>query len=471
MALVGRAEVRRYLTDAVGAAEAGHGGLVLLSGEPGIGKTALARWVGGYARDRGAVVAWGSAWPGDGAPAYWPWVQVLRDLGLSVAAPEPGTAPAAARFAYFDEVTSALLSRAPQRLLLVVQDDLHWSDEASLALLDFLARRLATARALVVGTSREALALPGDVLPLGPLSTVDTEALVGAILGRAPEPELVAEVARRAGGNPLFVEQVTRLGVAAPVPPGVRTVIEQRLAALSPECTQGLGLLAVGGEVTGAAGEAVAEAVRAGLLVATESGYRFGHDLVRETVEAGLDPGTRAKLHGAVGAALAERADVAPAVLAHHFRLAGEMPGEVLRYSVAAGREAGARLAYLDAVRHWAEALAVAGPDRRLALTLELADARRRAGQGAAAREEYDRTRDRQTRPMYDLTVDFARLAPPPPVALALFTALAQRPAEVERFYGVLTGTVPVREFFSPGNLRRLVGLRTLLPALLRRPG
>ena len=76
--LIGRADVRATLAEAVAAAEAGSGGLVVLTGEPGIGKTALARWVAGYARDRGATVAWASGWPGEGAPPYWPWVQVLR---------------------------------------------------------------------------------------------------------------------------------------------------------------------------------------------------------------------------------------------------------------------------------------------------------------------------------------------------------------------------------------------------------
>jgi hypothetical protein len=224
---------------------------------------------------------------------------------------------------------------------------------------------------------------------------VDGEALVAAI---SPGTR-AAEVVRRAGGNPLFLEQVARLGVDAPVPPGVRAVIEQRLATLSRGC---LALLERAAVLKPEPGAALDEAVAAGLLVADPPGYRFGHDLVRETVEARLDPGTRKEL----ALALEERADVAPALLAHHFRLAGDTE-RALRYSVAAAREAGGRSAYEDAVRHWARAVEVAGPDP--ALSVELADARRRAGQGGAAREEYARAV-----PLADEAVAVARAADDP---------------------------------------------------------
>jgi hypothetical protein len=96
----------------------------------------------------------------------------------------------------------------------------------------------------------------------------------------------------------------------------------------------------------------------------------------------------RARLHREAAEALAGRVDVAPAVVAYHFRLADGPAPEIERYSIAAAKEAAARLAYADAARHWAYALAAAG-EPRLELVLELADARRRAGQGGPAREEY----------------------------------------------------------------------------------
>jgi 2-polyprenyl-6-methoxyphenol hydroxylase-like FAD-dependent oxidoreductase len=82
----------------------------------------------------------------------------------------------------------------------------------------------------------------------------------------------------------------------------------------------------------------------------------------------------------------------------------------------------------------------------------------------------YHRTRDRQTKPMYDLTTGLARLAPQTPASRALFTAIAQRPDAVAQFLGVLTGTVPVARFFNPASLIRIAGLRTALAVMKERP-
>ena len=163
---------------------AGQGRLLLLAGEPGIGKTRTAEELATYARVRGARVHWGRCHEGEGAPPYWPWSQAIRayvrdadpvglrwQLGsraaeiaqivpeLARAARDIGEPPdietEQARFRLFDSVTGFLPTPRGARPLVLVLDDLHWADEPSLHLLSFLARRLADTGLLLVGTYRD----------------------------------------------------------------------------------------------------------------------------------------------------------------------------------------------------------------------------------------------------------------------------------------------------------------------------
>ena len=148
--LVGRDETLGRLRATFEHALAGRGRVVLVAGEPGIGKTAVLSVLAEDAADRSAVVTWGQCWDDSIAPAFWPWTQVLRQL-------DDPTAPAAGRllsspgqaaerdgtavqFDIFDAVRTLLVGVAERRGLFVVLDDLHWADEASIALLSFLAR-------------------------------------------------------------------------------------------------------------------------------------------------------------------------------------------------------------------------------------------------------------------------------------------------------------------------------------------
>ena len=180
---VGRAGELAALTADLDAAVGGQGGVVLVAGEPGIGKTRLSEELAARAAARGAVVLWGRCWEGAGAPSFWPWVQVVRgyvqvqagdpaslrhDLGAGAAdiaqlvpavhdcipdlpAPPP-LEPEAARFRLFDSLTGFLRTAAARRPLLVVLDDLHWADVPSLALLRFMSRELEGTGPLVVGS-------------------------------------------------------------------------------------------------------------------------------------------------------------------------------------------------------------------------------------------------------------------------------------------------------------------------------
>src|SRR5690349_11264409 len=131
---VGRDDLLGRLRAAVDGAVAGRGLIVLLTGEAGIGKTTLLKEAARYAEGTGARPAWGSGWPGGGAPGYWPWIQVLRALGLDdqlsreAGATAAGDAPASARFQLFDEVTSLLLAESRIQPVVVFLDDLHAAD-------------------------------------------------------------------------------------------------------------------------------------------------------------------------------------------------------------------------------------------------------------------------------------------------------------------------------------------------------
>ena len=422
---VGRDDLLGRLRGAVDGAVAGRGLIVLLTGEAGIGKTTLLKEAARYAEGTGARPAWGSGWPGAGAPGYWPWIQVLRALGLDdqlsreAGATGAGDAPASARFQLFDEVTSLILAESRIQPVVVFLDDLHAADEPSVLLLDFLVRRLPAGALSVIGTYRgpdpgpalAAVAARAAALPLAGLPAGAVAELMADVLGERPADEVAAAVHRRTGGNPFFVQQVSWLLKTGQtgIPPGVRAALAERFAALSTACTAALGAAAViGGRFRAdlvaktleqppePVAEALAEGARAGVLTGDAPGaYLFGHDLFREFAYERLPVGERARLHLRTGRQLeADRArggDVQLAELAGHFVQAGPGSGPAYEYSAAAAREADGRLAYEEAARHWERALAAAGADRgtRTGTLLALARARWRMGAGQAAGETY----------------------------------------------------------------------------------
>ena len=126
---VGRDDVLTWLRRLVDEVVTGQGHLLLLAGEAGIGKTTMLAAAARYAESRGVRVAWGWSWPDEGAPGYWPWVQVMRSFGLDI--PWSGlarqNASASGRFQLFDEVTSLLFAESRIQPLLVLLDDLQWN--------------------------------------------------------------------------------------------------------------------------------------------------------------------------------------------------------------------------------------------------------------------------------------------------------------------------------------------------------
>jgi DNA-binding SARP family transcriptional activator/tetratricopeptide (TPR) repeat protein len=304
--LVGRDDQLAALDGVLAGAGGGRGRVVLVAGEPGIGKTRLAEEAARRGAAAGMQVAWGRCHEGDGAPTLWPWTQVVRQLAaelgpgqlaamlgpsaawlgqlmpeLAEPAGPPGPRPVAdlgaARFQLNQAVAGLLRRLAEARPLLVVVDDLHWADVPSLSLLAFLAGELNDARLVVVGTYRDVEALPGrpladtlgalarepvvERIALGGLDRADVARLIGRTIGGRPAEPLVQAVADRCGGNPFFITELLRLlqserGLAAPdaaaaarreVPVGVRDVLRRRLARLPAQTSTVLTVAAVAG--------------------------------------------------------------------------------------------------------------------------------------------------------------------------------------------------------------------------------
>ena len=440
--LIGRDEPLGRLRAVLHSALGGRGRAVLVAGEPGIGKTALLGALADDAADRSALVAWGQCWDDSMAPPLWPWTQVLRELGhatnpLSEAQLPAGADEAAGdgtgdRFDLFDAVGMLLIGVAEPDGLVVVLDDLQWADEATLALLSFLSRRVPRSRVLIVGGFRDVDAstplvrLTGSVEVVTLTGLADEEAadLADAVAAGRLATDGVADVVRRAGGNPLFVRELTRLVAAGRssdgavhLPGGVREVVAQRLARLSPACRAMLDIAAVAGaevrlDVLARTlrgqddlPDLVAEAVRARVLVRPLDELAplgFAHDLFREVLAAMLSPAIKAQLHLILARTLDQlRADGVPiahaSVAAHYVGAAslGLRPAALpaVRHSKRAAVDAAGQLAFEDVAGHLRRALAALqladhpAAGVRLDLLLSLGVALDHAGDAPAARE------------------------------------------------------------------------------------
>jgi class 3 adenylate cyclase/tetratricopeptide (TPR) repeat protein len=295
---VGREREIDALAAALEGADAGRGRLIMVSGEPGIGKTRLLVELTALSERRGVDVLSGRCYESEGAPPYWPWVQAIRAYaertqadelrsalgpGAAVIAdivPElrdrlPGLEPTASsedpkqvRFQLFDSIAMFLRNAAATRALAVVLDDFHAADTGSLLLLEFVANDLAGRRLLVVCTYRETEVsrhhpLARTLLELGRsqsverlrlrgLSEEEAGLLIEARAGKDVPVDLVATLREQTEGNPLFLSELVRLlaeagelergspidGQGRPlrIPESVREVIGQRLDRLSATC-------------------------------------------------------------------------------------------------------------------------------------------------------------------------------------------------------------------------------------------
>jgi len=304
VALVGREAELARLRAAWDAAAAGAGGVAIVSGPPGIGKTRLADALAAEVAARGPRVLVGRGRDGEGVPPFWIFAEVLRQLlaeepgedagageladllgelsgsgsGAGAAARRPERAPEQSRFLFFEAVARAL-ARASQRWpLLVVLEDVQWAGAASLRLLEHLAVELASAPVLLLATVRDEAA-GADRAPLertlallrrqarccdvavGSFSRGDVAALLEAAIGRPPPPDLTSELVARTEGVPLFLREAIRLlsergdlrepervrRWAVTLPDHLLDLIRRPLARLSERSAELLGAAAVMG--------------------------------------------------------------------------------------------------------------------------------------------------------------------------------------------------------------------------------
>ena len=438
----------RELTELLGwrsAALAGHGGLALLTGPPGIGKTRLAEELAGRAHQDGHRVLWGRAVEDQGAPPLWMWRRILGAVGgddawaqLTEEATAPGARSdelAAARYRAAAAAVDTIIAAADAGRLLVVLEDLHWADEASLFLLRELAAELPESRLLVLATARDGAGDPwraalGDLARLAARRMLRlaalNEAALAAIMkaaGVTVTPALSRLVYARSGGNPLYVTTLARLLAREPGYPAderalsrfvgssaeVSGLVQSLLHGLDDDAAAVLAAASVLGEaldpaLVAAVGQPASE-VPAALAAAEQRGlvsplpgrpgsWRFTHALVRDGIYAGIPEDQRIWLHQRAAAALEPLARQAPGrggEVAAHLLLAAPGPAALRQaagWASAAAEAATAALAFEDAARYLTTALAAAdragatGAERAV-LLIELATAQYRAGQFA----------------------------------------------------------------------------------------
>ena len=438
---VGRHREMDQLKASLENALSGRGGMVTLVGEPGIGKSRTALELETYAGLRNATVLWGRCYEGTGAPPYWPWVQAIRSYVSSLEPEElrsqmgstasviseivedvtqklPETEPPvhldnpeSARFRLFDSIATFLKNAAQAKPLVLVLDDLHWSDKPSLMLLEFVARELASSRVMLIGTYRDMelyrrhplTVTLGDLsrehlferVLLRGLTREDVGRFVEIAAGVTPPTSLIDAVHTQSEGNPLFVTEIVRLfiqeGELTPeklasreswdvrTPEGVREVIGRRLDKLSERTNEVLTAAAIiGRQFTLDEIDAVSEdTTRERLLDVVDEGlaarvieefsstvgqYQFSHAVIQETLGDELSLTRRVTVHARIAEALetlyADNIQDHAEMLAYHFDQAQTILGteKMIKYSIVAGHSALDALGYDEALIHFTKA-------------------------------------------------------------------------------------------------------------------
>ncbi|MER5257338.1 BTAD domain-containing putative transcriptional regulator [Streptomyces sp. NPDC002855] len=433
--------------------------IALVTGEAGLGKTALLEQFGRRLRDEGWLVAAGTATDAEGAPPAWAWTQALQAvaevlppppdtadvlaplLSERASAAAPGADAAAGRFRLRRAVWAWLAAAARQRPVAVLLDDLHWADAQTLALLSGMGELPGGTRLVAVGAYRpdetegplgETLAALARQAPLRvPLQGLGDGAvaeLVGAVCGAEVDTPTVAALAERTAGNPFYLRESARLLASegalvalGEVPEGVRDVLRRRLGRLPDATVAVLRIAAVAGReadvevLTGAADsgedtvlDALESGLIAGLLTEPAPGHvRFVHALVRDTLLADLSRLRATRTHGRIAASMERLGRDDVSALAHHYAHAASTAtaAKAVHYCVRAAALAESRYAHDTAADLLGQALerfehtpADAYEDRdaeRIDLLGRLLRAQVRAGAITAARATRQEAIDR----------------------------------------------------------------------------
>jgi predicted ATPase len=455
--LVGRHRELAVLTEHLDEALVGHGSLVLVAGEPGIGKTALADQISSTARDRGVLALWGRCVAAQASPPFGPWIQVIRALLDSTTEPSvheavADSAPLLARLVpelgrdldvdvgqwggdespvpLIDEIGRTLAQASAAQPIVVVVDDLQWSDLSSLAALEAVGLASVDAALLVLATYRDTeppTSVTDAVAELERLRRARRVTLAGLeehevrecltnLTGTTVSDAVARDISRRTGGNPFFVTELSRLGEGADrFPEGMRAFMRSRLSLLPAATREILEVAAVFGRsfrVDWLADacerspvgvlDAFDPAVHVHLIAEEGIGrHRFLHDLVREALLDGIPSGMRAELHGRVGESIERLAgrttdDHLDEIAVHYSEAArlGQV-GRAVEARVRAAERARAMLAHAEAAEHLLHACALAQLDptieagRRCDLLLGLGEAWIRAGSYERANEAF----------------------------------------------------------------------------------
>src|SRR5215213_5959646 len=443
--LVDRNAERAMLHQLIGAALGGHGRLALVAGEPGVGKSRLAAEIGDEAQARGMRMLIGHCVQMSGAPPYLPYVEIIEqaisnprsplalrealgDVAAEIARiapalrrvfpdiPPPIELPAELARRYVWNSLSEFLGRAAQgQPLLLVLEDLHWADDSTLLLTEYLAPLLPEMPVRIIGTYRDdevdtshpllrVINQLGrrrliDRISLRRLSFVGVRAMVEALAGQPPPEELVRVIDSETEGNPFFVEELylhlAESGVLldeggrvrpdlkvdeASVPDSIRLVVGERLSRLSGPTREALVAAAVAGRVfppdfvgelagvdTDALVDAFEEAEAARLIapVKGDGNLAFSHELIRQTLLADLSTLKRERLHlraaDAIERRYADDLEEHAADLTHHLSRAGRLADRprLVRYLTIAGERAADAAAFDDAVAHFQQALSL----------------------------------------------------------------------------------------------------------------